>query len=464
MKFDRGFEEDILSRCLRDPQFLKKAAPLLEAHHFGTAQHAWIWKTIRQVWDTYREKPNGKILVARAQRDFPKDEERKVHLELIKKIAQRKAKAAHAILKELETFVRGVNGQRVIEEAAKELEKGDVDKMWEVLNKASRQDVKPRDYHVVKWIEEFKDRQLERKYNKEHPGHIVRIPTGFKQLDHVLGGGIETSELGLVIATTGKGKSITLGNLAYWSAASGFPTAYFTMEMPAKQIAQRIDSRWSQMEYAKFKQFDFLPSELRLLDTKYKHATTRLGNKLMIIESPVRKTTVNDLIRCLDDLAEEYDFHPKLVVVDSGDHMSATRRYESFRLEQAEVFWGLSFMAQQGPYAVWSSSQAGKEYKDKVAGAEAVSESYDKGRIASIVISLNTPEKKSRSTKVTTADDDDEEESGSGGGAAGPEAYTRGKYMELHLGKYRDGEDKITIPMDAQFSRMYITEAEDDEE
>jgi replicative DNA helicase len=455
MKFDRGFEEDILSRCFRDQKFLQKAAPLLEAHHFGSAQHAWVWQTIQQIWNTYREPPKGKVLVARAKRDFTKDEDVKVHLELIKKIVTRKARSAASILKELEMFVRAVNAQRVLEEAAKELEKNKVEKCWEVLNKASRQDVKPRDYQVVHWVEEFKDRQLERKFNKEHPGHIVRIPTGFKQLDHILGGGIETSELGLVVATTGRGKSITLSNLAFWSAASGFPTVYFTLEMPAKQIAQRMDSRWSHLDYKKFKLYDFLPSELRLMNTKLKHAKTRMGGKLIIVETPVRKTTVPDLIRCVEDLYEDHGFEPKMIVVDSGDHMSATRRYESYRLDQAEVYWGLSFMAQQGPYAVWSSTHAGKEWKDDTAEAEAVSESYDKARIASIVVSLNVPKKKSRSTKVTTDDDEDEDEK------EDPSKYTRGKYMELRLGKYRDGEDKITIPMDAQFARMYINEAED---
>lgn len=453
MEFDIDFEEAILSRCLSDQNFLKKAAPLMEAHHLGTRQHAWVWKTIKYIWDSYREKPNSKLIIMRAKHDFSKDEELKIHLELIRKISRKKDAAAAASLGELELFVRAVNAQRVLEESAKFLEKGKIEKAWEVLNRASREDVKPKNYTTIKWIEEFDERQLERKFRAENPGAIARIPTGFKCLDSLLGGGLEVSELGLVLGTTGKGKSIMLANLTYWSAANGYPTVYFTMEMPAKQIAQRLDSRWSSYEYSKFKRYDFKPSELRRIEARKKYAVKKFSEKIIIIESPVRKTTVADLERILDDLSDDYGFVPKLIVVDSGDHMAASRRYESYRLEQADVYWNLSRLAQQG-YGVWSSVQAGKEYAKQLAHAEAASESYDKSRIASLVISLNTPEKesKSRSTKITSGESEDDEDE---------IPCVEGKYMEILVGKYRDGEDKVKIPVDAQFARMAIKELEE---
>jgi len=449
MKFDIDFEEVILARCIRDQNFLKKAAPLLEAHHFGSRQHSWVWKSIKHIWETYREKPNGKLIVMRAKHDFPKEEELKVHLQLIQKIARKRGSTASASLGELEQFVRAVNAQRVLEESAKELEKGKIDKAWDILNRASREDVKPKNYQALKWIEEFEERQRERRFRAEHPEAIARIPTGFKRLDNLLGGGLEVGELGLVVGTTGKGKSVMLTNLAYWGAASGYPTVYFTLEMPARQIAQRFDSRWSSYDYNKFKRYDFKPSELRRIESKKKFAMKKFSDKLMIVESPVRKTKVEDLERILDDLSDDYGFVPKLVIVDSGDHMSPARKYDSYRLEQSDVYWNLSRVAQSG-YGLWSSVQAGKEYSEKLAHAEAVSESYDKARIASLVISLNVPDKKTRSTKVTIDSDDEDDD----------EPIVDGKYMELFVGKYRDGEDKVSIPVDAQFARMYIKEME----
>lgn len=453
MKFDINFEETILSKCIKDQAFLKKAAPLLEAHHFGTRQHSWIWKSVKYVWNTYREKSNIKLLVMMAKHDFTKSEDLEIHLKLIKKIVKKKAESPLATLSELQTFVRSVNAQKVLEEAATELEKENIDKVWNVLNKASRRDVKPKNYTVVRWIEEFEDRQRERKFKAENPDLVVRIPTGFKALDSLLAGGLEIGELGLVVGTTGKGKSILLNNLGYWSAASGFPTLYITLEMTAQKVAQRMDSRWSKYNFNQFKTYDFKPSELRMLNNKIKYAKKRFSDKLMIVETPVRKTTIDDIERILDDVNDDYGFAPKMIIVDSGDHMSSARRYESYRLEQADVYWHLSWLSQQG-YVVWSSVQAGKEHAKSIADAEAVSESYDKSRIASLVISINQPEKKSRKTKITTDDDEeiDEDEI----------RVVDGKYMKLHVGKYRDGEDKVSIPVDAIFAKSYIKEIRDD--
>lgn len=453
MKFDINFEETILSKCLRDQAYLRKAAPLLDAHHFGTKQHAWVWKTIKHIWDKYREKPSAKLIIMRAKHNFTKEEDLKIHLQLIYKVAKKKPKAALATLEELEKFIRAVNAQRVLEEAAKELGKERINKTWAILNKASRQDIRPRNYHTIRWIEEFEERQRERKFRAEHPEAISRIPTGFKQLDAVSDGGLEVGEFGLVLGTTGNGKSIMLCNIAYWGAAAGYPTVYFTLEMSARQIAQRLDSRWTQYYYNKFKKYDFKPSELRRITKKVKYASKKFGEKLVIVETPVRKTTINDILRILDDLNDDIGFVPKLIVIDSGDHMSSVKRYESYRLDQADVYWNLAWLADEG-YSVWSSTQAGKEYAKQIAHAEAVSEAYDKARIADLVISINTPDKKSRRTRIVLDEEGEESEE------IEPEPAVLGKYMEMFISKYRDGADKIKVPVDAQFARMYIKEIE----
>ncbi len=67
------------------------------------------------------------------------------------------------------------------------------------------------------------------------------------------------------------------------------------------------------------------------------------------------------------------------------------------------------------------------------------------------MVTLNEPRKLSRATTVVDADDDEEDEE-----AMAP--TTRGTLLELYLAKYRDGVSKITIPLDAEFERMLISE------
>lgn len=462
MRLDLDFEDQVLAKSVRDLDYMKKAARICDSHHFGTPQHSWFWTVIKDVWDRFRERTSAKYLLARARHDYPDDEARAPYVELARKLYKLKPDTAGGSLEQLETFVRTVNGQLALEKAAKALEKGKIDDMYEAFRAAGRKDATRTEYTHTTWIEQFEARQAERKYRREHPEEFTCIPTGFKRLDAIISG-IQLGELGLVLGTTGRGKSIMLTNLAYIGVKHGFNVVYFGFEMPARQIAMRQDARWLQMPYKKFKEYDFTAAELRFIDGRLKRMKKRFANKFHIISMPVRTATLATVRAALDDLRSDHKFRPQLVVMDSADHLLPDGKSESFRLDQANVYWGVKGMAEEDGYAVWSSTQAGKEYVKMLATAEAASESYDKARIADLMVSINEPFRKSRATKVVD-DDEDWDESKEDGGVADT-VKTRGKYMELFLAKYRDGKSAVSVPLDAELEKMLIQEAglEDEE-
>ncbi len=452
MKLDIAFEEQVLCRALKDVSYLKRAARIADVHHYGTKHHAWIWKQIRDVWDTYREPTSGKMLVVRAKREFADEVERAPYLELARKLIKRKPKASMAALDELSRFVRFVNAQIALEKSAKHLEAGKLDDVYDTMRTVSRRDLRPREYTRVRWIEEFEQRQAERKHRKEHPEDYTSIPTGFTRLDKIITG-IQLGELALVVGTTGRGKSILLTNLAYYAMKTGYKVAYFAFEMPARQIAMRQDARWLQMAYRKFKDYDFVPSELRDINRRLKRMKSKWEGRFEIFSMPVRSATIDTIRGALDDARVESDFKGQLLLLDSADHLLPTGRSESHRLDQANVYWGCKGLAEEDGYAICSSTQAGKEYVNRTATAEAPSESYDKARIADLILSINEPKKHSRATKVVDEDDEDDEPEDEMSPA------TRGRYLEIHLAKYRDGESRISIPIDAEFEKMMMSEA-----
>ena len=453
MKFDKTFEENILAMALKDTGYLKKAAKILDAHHFNTPQHSWIWKVIRATWMTYREKATVRLVVAQAKADFPNDEDREPYIQLARKLYRFKPEVAASALDELSKFVRTVNAQLGMEKAARALEKGDIENVYNELRSVTKKDLDPTSYTLIDWIEGFDTRQGERKQAKENPDQYVRIPTGFKRLDAIIGG-LQLGELGLMMATTGKGKSIMLTNLAHAAVRLGYPTVYFALEMPARQIAMRQDARWLKIPYKKFKEYDFTPSELRAIDERLKKVRNKWENKLKIISMPLRRCNINTVKDSLDELYATTGFRPQMLLLDSGDHMKSVSRMESYRLSQAEVYWDLKTMAEEDGYAIWSSTQAGREWANLVSTAEAAGESYDKARIADVVCSLNTPTSNTRSTSVRIAVDDD----GNEVQEPDPALHANGSYVELYLAKYRDGPSRVTIPMDADFPIMFIQE------
>jgi replicative DNA helicase len=453
MKFDKIFEEEILSQALKDVDYIKKASRILDSHHFVSPQHGWLWKTIKDVWLKYKEVATPRLILTKAKVEIKNDEDRFVYIELVTKLLKKKVKIASASLDELQKFTRIVDAQIALEEAAKELEKGHVDKVFDTFRGVIRKDIQPKNYTLINWMDEFDQRQEERKYKKEHPDEFICIPTGWSKLDRVVGG-LQHGELGLVIGTTGMGKSSSMSNMAFKSTVHKFKSVIFALEMPARQIAMRQDSRWLKIPYKQFKNYDFTNKELDEIRIRRDRVQKQWSGLMKIISMPIRSCNMNIIQSCLDDLYEEDGFKPDVIFVDSGDHMKPVGRHESFRHGAAEVYWGLKDLAEEGGYAIWSSVQAGREWANKIATAEATSESYDKARIADLVLSINSVDSKSRTTK--TIDDfgeDVEDEDIS--------ALAKGVPMELFVAKYRDGDSKFSIPLDARFDRMLMEELEE---
>ena len=125
-------------------------------------------------------------------------------------------------------------------------------------------------------------------------------------------------------------------------------------------------------------------------------------------------------------------------------------------------------LAEEDGYFVMSSTHAGKEWATKVATAEASSESYDKSRIADIVMSINDPNEMSKSGRKTVIDeDDDDDDFEDEEEIVGPSISEGSKHMDLFLGKYRDGDSRFKVALDCDFARMTMKEAkvnEDDDE
>lgn len=72
-----------------------------------------------------------------------------------------------------------------------------------------------------------------------------RTSTGWTDIDNLLGGGLARSELLLVSANSGGGKSITLANLAINMVTQGLNVLYITLELSEELISQRFDTMFT---------------------------------------------------------------------------------------------------------------------------------------------------------------------------------------------------------------------------
>ena len=69
---------------------------------------------------------------------------------------------------------------------------------------------------------------------------IAPVPTGFSDLDHLLGGGLQRSDLIILAARPSLGKSTLALNIGCHAASQGMTVGVFSLEMSGEQIAVRL--------------------------------------------------------------------------------------------------------------------------------------------------------------------------------------------------------------------------------
>lgn len=457
--FSLRFERDLVATALKNEDFLKKSWRIIDAHHLVSPQLQWIWGTIRESWQKFSELPASHYFVEAAKKIEDEDDRRVALLEL-RKLYRRKVKSPNLELEALAGFVKRVEYDNAATQLIKAVDKGNLEEAEKIFHAASKITVRPRNYTMVKWFEEFDKRQEARRYEKTHEHELRIVPTGIKRLDRIIGKGHRAGELGIVMGTTSVGKSFMLNNFGMHAVKAGFRVAYLAFEMPARQVATRFDSLWLRMAYTQFKHYEFEESELRRIKRWYRAREKTFRNKLRILSWPVRSADLTIIASALEDLRIEDDFRPDLLLFDSLDHVKAIEEKGSdYRLQQKEVYETAKAFAVAEGYAIWTSTQAGSQWANKMATAEASSESYDKSRISDTVLTINDPSvigRKRKSVEVKEGDDEEDEEAE----IIGYKKEAKPKKLALMLAKYRDGESRVRIDVIADFAKMKVKEVQ----
>ena len=394
MSVTAKLEKQILSWSCSYPKYRLRAVEVLGSGGcFGDYTMSWFWRELQKL--PRLESVGRTAMMALVELQFGKDPEKEeLHATAVDQIFEQETDEKLVSFAHLEVLVQLSSHaalEKVVVEASGMLDKGDVKGAWDHVLAVRKQRTNGKGMRRVDYAESIPERFALMK-SQEGPSFTV-IPTRIKSLDRYIDG-IRLGELGIVVATTGRGKSITTMNFAAASAAQGFVTAVFNTEMWLEQAAMRFDSHFMKVEHRKFKTWAFSEEEENQLAVTVDSRMNQLAGKLFLYDTPIRECSLenveNEVLQLEDDIGEKV----KLLVIDSPAHFKPKRSYEQKRHEMSDIFWELKGVARgegvvEHAMALWVTDQAKVEYEHKVAGATATSESADKSRIADLVITLN---------------------------------------------------------------------------
>jgi replicative DNA helicase len=157
-------------------------------------------------------------------------------------------------------------------------------------------------------------------------GDPLGLPTGFNDLDKLLGG-LQRSDLMVFAGRPGMGKSSFLLSVALNVARLGRRVLIFTMEMAVDQIVQRLVSMESAINTQKLRTGQLSPQEW----AKFVQAVDNLSNLRIFIDDTPAMTPLQMRSKCFR-LAREHGVD--LVILDYMQLMNGGGTYENNRVQE----------------------------------------------------------------------------------------------------------------------------------
>ncbi len=204
-------------------------------------------------------------------------------------------------------------------------------------------------------------------------GVLPGIPTGFIDLDKLLSG-LHNSDLLIVAARPGMGKTAFMLNIATNVAKQNIPVAFFNLEMTAEQMAKRVISSESQVQSEKIRTAEFDESDWnRLTETIGALETI----PLYIDDSP--EVSIAAIRAKCRKLKMQKDI--RLIVVDYLQLLDASGKFDNQTTKIAEISRSLKLMAKELNVPVIVGSQLSREVEKRADKRPMLSDLRESGAI-----------------------------------------------------------------------------------
>ena len=236
-------EESVIGALLIDNEAFPKITGIVTAEDFYVTKNRWCFEACLALFDRSEainqvtvaeelvlrerlEEIGGTSYLAHLVRTVPTT----IHVEHYAGIVQRTSVMRRLIRTADEIAAIGYEGDADAEAALSKAE----DMLYRVRTARSTRDF----MHIREVLDQYMEEAAS--LQAGHDIHLSPIATGFPDLDKLLGGGLQRSDLAIIAARPSLGKSTLAFNIARHAAEQLARVAVFSLEMSAEQIGIRL--------------------------------------------------------------------------------------------------------------------------------------------------------------------------------------------------------------------------------
>ncbi len=388
--FDRDMEEALIGSVLITPDAYVDAAPLVNAEDFYLHRNRWIWEAFIELFksDSYFD-----VLTVKEALETSGHLEDVGGLDYLISLTNRVPSSQHA-----ESYARNISAlavRRRLLTAANDIAKlayrkdtgvdnviSDAEKaIFGVSQERYKRDLVP----IADAADEYLERLL---LNASIPGGVTGLETGLKAVDKALDG-LQRSDLIIVAGRPGMGKTgFMIGIAKHVGLALKRNVAFFTLEMSAEQLIQRMIAQETNIDSQKLRSAKLSDAEAQ----EVVHALGVLSESRIFVDDTPAITPLQMRTKCR---RMQMEIGLDLVIVDYLQLMSGDTRTENRVQEVSYISRYLKVLARDLNVPVMAAAQLSRAVEQRQDKTPVLSDLRESGSLeqdADIVMFLNRPE------------------------------------------------------------------------
>ena len=428
LKFDVGIEyqKSLLYLITKDPAFASVIIKHFKDHYFENEVLSWAYSYILKYQEKYNAIPNINVILE-ATKELSEDI-REIYQITLDSVRESNIASAEWLKDKALDFIKRNIFVAAMAEAMEMYNGGGTIEAYDKMRTAM-DEVSTTEWDTIdrEWFfEDFNQRMSDRLSNDPL---FDSIPTGIRELDMVLGGGLSASEVAIWIAYAKRGKTTILTNHGVQAVRRSLKRVlHIVLEGSKALVANRYDAIFAQEDYALVKTGQLNEKVYQSLLSEYR----MLGKRLVIRGFTERwDYTVQDIYAEIQELKRIYNWDPELIIIDYADLLSSRGKHNTEEAKQRAAYQDVKTLAGKG-YAIWTAAQAQRPKTDievdaQVLSYKNVADCYAKIQKVDFIGSINQTREEREA-----------------------------KQARLFAELYRDNEANRVIPVYADFSKMSI--------
>ncbi len=370
-RYGKAFQEGLVQLIYQDRPFADQISEVLDVNFLELEYLRVFVGRLVEYRDRYSTHPSAEAVLTLLNTELDNEDEviRQQVRDYFAKITIREPTDVEYIKEQSLDFCRKQNLKEAMLKSVSLLQSCSFDEISKTINDSLK--LGSDNNYGYDYLADFEARFV--------PKHRLPVTTGWKEIDNICGGGLGKSELGVVIAPTGAGKSFCLVHLGAQGIKEGKVVVHYTLELGDTIIATRYDSCLTGYP---------LSDIINFKDEVYEEIKDIEG-KLIVKEYPTKSASTNTIKSHLNKLIKR-GIKPGLIIVDYADLLKPVVVRKEKRNELESIYEELRGISTEFSCPIWTASQTNRSgLNAEVITMEQISEAFNKCFVADFIFSVS---------------------------------------------------------------------------